>query len=152
MNDLQKRFPVYAAMLHLYPRSYRKAFGDQMLQTTADMLDDSKGKTDRAKMWVAIVANIPGEIVRQRLISIGESMNISKKVIVSLVWMAICAGAVLLFPELRKPGEAWTGNAGFLRLIYLALFILTFIVASPIMAALTLLGRPRSLYAKLAKI
>jgi hypothetical protein len=37
MGNLKKRFPLYSKVLRLYPYRYQKEYGEQILQTTADI-------------------------------------------------------------------------------------------------------------------
>jgi len=72
MKDLIKRFPRYSKLLYLYPVSYREQYGEQMLQTLADMLDDPQ--QSRASTWVRISLDFPLSVVKQQVTYTGEAM------------------------------------------------------------------------------
>lgn len=72
MNNLQKRFPRYSWLLKLYPTGYRQAYGEQMLQTLADMLDDSE--RSHASVWAHLALDFPLSVVKQQLTFTGETM------------------------------------------------------------------------------
>jgi hypothetical protein len=73
MKNLTKRFPRYSKLLHLYPISYRKQYGEQMLQTLADMLDNSSSSA-RAGIWLRTAIDTPLSIVQQQAILTGRVM------------------------------------------------------------------------------
>jgi hypothetical protein len=72
MADLKIRFPVYSRLLKLYPAPYRERYGEQMLQTLADMLDASSSVSGRSAVWVQVSFDLPGSIARQQLSFVGN--------------------------------------------------------------------------------
>jgi len=72
MDRLKQRFPHYSALLHLYPTSYRKEYGEQMLQTLADMLDDPE--RHRTAVWMQTILDLPVSITKQQLTYAGATM------------------------------------------------------------------------------
>lgn len=75
MSNLKKRFPVYARLLQLYPMAYRRRYADEMLQTTADMLDAASTRFGRLAVWSRVVADLPVNIGRQQLNYAGGIMT-----------------------------------------------------------------------------
>lgn len=73
MAHLSKRFPRYSKLLHLYPAGYRKQYGEQMLQTLADMLDDSE--RSRSEVWSRLILDFPFSVIKQQLSYTGEAMT-----------------------------------------------------------------------------
>lgn len=72
MDSLKHRFPRYSKLLLLYPADYRAEYGEQMLQTLADMLDDPKhGKT----AWARTILDFPLSVIKQQLSYSGEDMT-----------------------------------------------------------------------------
>jgi hypothetical protein len=67
MSDLHKRFPFYSKLLKLYPSEYQKQYGDQLLQTTADMLDDTSNSAKKKVIWVRVAFNLPVNVVQSQL-------------------------------------------------------------------------------------
>jgi hypothetical protein len=63
--DLNRRFPRYSKLLRLYPAGYRKAYGEQMLQTLADMLDDPE--QSRQAVWTRTILDFPLSVAHQQL-------------------------------------------------------------------------------------
>lgn len=153
MKEDYDRFPIYSKLLKLYPKQYRDRFGDEILQTTADMLDAADTKRERYNIWIRVAVDTFVYGVYQQFKNIGElvSMNIGIRIIISVAWLAISAVAVFMFPELRKIGTEWMNTEGFLRIIYLSLYCI-FLIAGPIvMALLALLSRPKGLYKLLTR-
>lgn len=67
MDNLNKRFPIYSKVMKLYPDKYRKEYGQQILQTTADMLDNAPNKASRAAVWTHVAIDLPINITKQQL-------------------------------------------------------------------------------------
>jgi len=67
MDKLNKRFPIYSKMISLYPASYRKEYGRQILQTTADMLDNSLSSGSKARIWLKVAVDLPLNIAKQQI-------------------------------------------------------------------------------------
>ncbi len=67
MAGLERRFPLYARLLRLYPAVYRKAYAQQTLQTLADMLDDAPKRTQRLAVWTRIAIDFPVTMTREQI-------------------------------------------------------------------------------------
>lgn len=66
---------VYSLLLRLYPRSHRGKFGQQMLQTVEDMLDDAPSTVEQLSVWARIIADLPLSVCKEHLESLGENMQ-----------------------------------------------------------------------------
>lgn len=75
MKDLHTRFPVYSRLLHLYPGPYRRRFEEEILQTTADMLEEATTPFGKARVWAQVMADLPENIGRQQLNYVGGIMH-----------------------------------------------------------------------------
>lgn len=95
MKDLAKRFPIYYRLLKLYPSSYRKHYEQEVLQTTADMLDGAPSKSAKLAAWVHIAADLPVNAGRQQLQYIGVTMHTRTPKFIKL---SSLIAAVLLVP------------------------------------------------------
>ena len=67
MDNLNNRFPIYSQVLKLYPDKYRQEYGQQMLQTTADMLDSTPSSITRFLVWSKVVFDLPINITKQQI-------------------------------------------------------------------------------------
>lgn len=67
MGKLGKRFPRYSKLLMLYPKNYRELYGDQMLQTLADMLDNSSSESERLTLWMKLAIDLPVSLTAQNI-------------------------------------------------------------------------------------
>ncbi|MGH7141963.1 MAG: hypothetical protein ACREF5_00575 [Candidatus Saccharimonadales bacterium] len=67
MNQLQNRFPIYSKIIGLYPAKYRQEYGQQILQTTADMLDNTDSKGAKIAIWSRLAFDLPVSIAKQQL-------------------------------------------------------------------------------------
>lgn len=70
-----KRFPIYQKLLHLYPAAYRKQYGEQMIQTLADMLDDAPSSAQKASIWTRTLLDLPISAVKQQVTYTGAVMT-----------------------------------------------------------------------------
>lgn len=73
--DINKRFPIYRKLLYLYPTSYRQVYGEQMLQTLADMLDDAPTRAHQRAVWTRTILDLPVSAVKQQIIYTGDTMT-----------------------------------------------------------------------------
>jgi hypothetical protein len=78
MNPKQ-RFKVYSRLLSLYPTSYRKHYGEQLLQTIADMVDDAPSAPEKFNVWLRISLDFPITVCREHIQVIGDRMNAKKQ-------------------------------------------------------------------------
>lgn len=93
MGNLAQRFPYYSSLLRLYPAPYQKQYGEQMLQTLADMLDDPA--QHKAAVWLRAVLDLPFSLTKQNLMYAGDIMKHDTPNYVK--WNSTI-GAVLLLP------------------------------------------------------
>jgi len=70
VTDFKTRFPVYSKLLKLYPVSYRQRFEDQILQTTADMIDDTDSFSARLRIWLTLGFELPFNVARAQFQSV----------------------------------------------------------------------------------
>ena len=86
---------IYNALLYLYPRSYRKAFGAQMMQTFRDQYQDVEKSEGRVctRFWLSAIADEIKNIATQHLTGFREGA-ILREVTASKV----ITSAVLLIP------------------------------------------------------
>lgn len=73
MGSLAKRFPRYSRLLRLFPAAYRKRYEEEILQTLADMLDDSESSP--TKVWLRTAADFPISLVHQQINYGGLAMD-----------------------------------------------------------------------------
>lgn len=91
--DLNKRFPKYSRLLNLYPTAYRKQYKEQMLQTLADMLDDTPA--EKRTIWTRTMLDLPLSVLHQQLSYTGAAMiNDTPKYVKN----SALIGATLLLP------------------------------------------------------
>jgi hypothetical protein len=79
MNNLRRRFPVYSHFMRLYPKEYRDKYEEQILQTTADMLDEAGRTGERIAIWLKLTLDVPFNIGRQQYDYLGENMSKNDK-------------------------------------------------------------------------
>ena len=91
---------IYSALLRLYPRGYRQAFGPQMLQTFADQVHDLEGASGAGDsgalspaFWAATLADELQNIVRQHAAPLSQTGHVLK-----LTGAKLALSAVLLLP------------------------------------------------------
>lgn len=58
---------LYRAVIRLYPKAHREAYGDLMLQTLDDMLADRPTSQERFGVWLRIVKELPLNVVEEHI-------------------------------------------------------------------------------------
>ncbi len=76
-------------------------------------------------------------------------MNITKKIVITIGWIAAFMTACLLLQALRHVGTTWTNEAGFLRVIALLLLAAATLVPL-LLAILAWFDLPKSFYKHLS--
>jgi hypothetical protein len=71
MSKQYEPYKLYRAVLHLYPKSHREAFGQQMVQTLDDTLSDQQTKYGRLAVWLRLIFELPINIIEENLSSAG---------------------------------------------------------------------------------
>jgi|GEM_PF-2749751 len=72
MAKQHEPYRIYKALLHLYPKSHRKAYGQQMVQTLDDILSDQHSRYGRFGVWLRVAYELPINIIEENFNSIGE--------------------------------------------------------------------------------
>lgn len=75
MTSLKSRFPIYSRCLRLYPAEYRKRYEQELLQTTADMLDDAPSRITRIGIWSRVLVDLPLNVLKQQVSYAGGVMH-----------------------------------------------------------------------------
>jgi hypothetical protein len=71
-RKLTGSYPVYRLFLRLYPRTYRQEYGDQMVQTLQDMLDNCETPQSRALVWLRVSLEMPLSALQENISNGGE--------------------------------------------------------------------------------
>lgn len=74
MTGLEKRFPIYSRLLYLYPEPYRKQYAEVLLQTTADLIDDTPKRRHPA-IWLHVAVDLPVSAAAEQIQYIGGAMH-----------------------------------------------------------------------------
>jgi small-conductance mechanosensitive channel len=91
-----RRFRVYAKLLYLYPATYRKRYGAQLLQTVSDMVDDAPSAFGRYAVWLRISLDFPVTLCKEHFQTIGENMY--AKMNLNITRNAVIGAALFLLP------------------------------------------------------
>jgi hypothetical protein len=75
MSKLNTRFPIYTKFLTLYPLEYRKHYEQEILQTTADLLNDAPNSLSKIVVWLNVSIDLPFNIFKQQISYAGGSMH-----------------------------------------------------------------------------
>jgi len=130
VDRISRRFPRYSALLRLYPARYRKEYGEQMLQTLADMLDDPEQR--KFSVWARTALDLPFSIIRQQITYTGVAMtttpNYMKYAAHIGAWMLTPFFAIII---INSFSHQWLQRT----VLWHPAFLLTWIVALPLIAA-----------------
>jgi hypothetical protein len=91
MSKPHESYRVYRALLHLYPKSHRRAYGRQMVQTLDDILSEQEGRYGRFTVWLRVFFELPINIIEENLNSRGD-MSVNKLTKISnrqLIYMVL---------------------------------------------------------------
>lgn len=106
MSRHHETYRVYRTLLHLYPKSHRAAYGDQMLQTLDDLLSDQHSAYGRIAVWLRVAYELPINVIEENLNSMGEiSVNKLTKISNRQLWYGIFA--LLLIGSYVTVGIVW---------------------------------------------
>lgn len=102
MKSLYERFPVYSKILKLYPAAYQQRYGEQMMQTLADMLDDAPSPFHRSVIWLRTIVDLPASLAHQQVHYAGNVLSeetprfVKRNVLVSLGLFAPFVAIVII--------------------------------------------------------
>lgn len=140
---------IYSALLKLYPRSYRSAFGVQMLQTFIDHHEDvekSEGSVG-AGFWLSVMGDEIRNIAAQHLISVRDENSFLKltgpeRVVSALLLVPLGAlfYAALVGTSLALPHPPLTGISVLVALAVLLLLSGLLSLAASYILASVLVG------------
>lgn len=91
--ELKARFPNYLRLLYLYPNAYRKLYGEQILQTLADTLDDAPQQ--KVSIWMRILLDLPISVLKRQIRYTRPSMTNNSP---TYIKNGALLGAALLLP------------------------------------------------------
>lgn len=72
MSDSKRLFPLYSKFLCLYPKRYREQYGEQLLQTTADMLNEARSPVNRLGIWTRVAIDLLINVFQTQFQYVGE--------------------------------------------------------------------------------
>ncbi len=117
MSKAPKPYRIYRALLYLYPKAHRKAYGEQMVQTLDDILADQHDISEKIMVWIRVVSELPLNVIEENINNLGE-MSMGKLSKISSKQLTIGAGVVILVTagvvlgmHLRKPDYTPTSLA-----------------------------------------
>ncbi|HEV7454552.1 MAG TPA: hypothetical protein VGO07_04815, partial [Candidatus Saccharimonadales bacterium] len=84
MPKASKSHQVYRALLHLYPKAHRKAYGEQMVQTLDDILADQHNTSEKVMVWIRVGSELPFNVIEENINNLGE-MRMGKQAKISMV-------------------------------------------------------------------
>lgn len=105
MNELEKRFHIYSKILHLYPQGYRESYAQELLQTTADMLDETENLKQRLSIWLQIAIELPRSVSNQQFINKENYMKVYTRIALALFILGFLFVDFIFFHDIFKPGE-----------------------------------------------
>jgi hypothetical protein len=144
---------LYTLLLMLYPRSYRTAFGEQMMQTFIDHYTDVATSAGRVRIdfWLFMVSDEIKNIARQQIVSLREGRRLrpamaAKMAVTAVLLIPLFAAcyATLVTAVLAAPHPAVSGLSFLIALAALVLLSGIFSAAtSYALAGLVLRALPK---------
>lgn len=65
-----KKDSIYSKLIKLYPKKYKEKYGDQIIQTTEDMLNNTTGQYSKILIWIKVFFDLPFNILKQHILNI----------------------------------------------------------------------------------
>ena len=91
---------AYRALLHLYPKSHQKDYGEQMVQTFDDLLHEDRSTQHAVAVWLRVGRELPFNIVEEHISNWeGSKMNNGKssgRIIVAVGVVAVVVIGVMV--------------------------------------------------------
>jgi|GEM_PF-817221 len=75
MRRQEQRFPFYGRLIRLYPEPYRSRYGQQILQTLADMLDEAPDRKARLGIRSRLLLDLPSSLAEQYITTGGTMLH-----------------------------------------------------------------------------
>ncbi|HEV7216501.1 MAG TPA: hypothetical protein VGP33_15405 [Chloroflexota bacterium] len=99
IGPAEKALRLYAALLRLYPRAHRQAFGAQMLRTFRDQYDDASKHAGGAGpgFWLAVIGDEMTNIVKEQAVAVQTRRTLTVPRLVLAVTL-VAVVSVLLMP------------------------------------------------------
>ncbi len=99
MKNLSKSLGIYESLLDLYPASFKRQYGSQMIEAADDMISDAAG-IDRIGVMIKLYAELPASIAYQRLIADGTQIARRPRQVVRRI---VITSLVVLTPFFAVP-------------------------------------------------
>jgi hypothetical protein len=80
---------AYDLLLFLYPKSYREKYGDQIIQTIEDMLDNEPHVLRKASIWAKEIIVLPGNVLEQHMAVVAHRRNLTPNILIGLVALTL---------------------------------------------------------------
>lgn len=80
---------VYGALLFLYPKPYRKKYGNQILQTVEDMLEDEPQTLRRLRIQLREIVVLPGNAFEQHLAIVARKENLTPSILMGIIALSL---------------------------------------------------------------
>lgn len=106
MSKSYEHYRIYRALLHLYPKPHRVAYGHQMVQTLDDILSEAQTGLERFTVWLRISFELPINIIEENLNSMGET-SVSKLTKITNRQLVYVVVAVLLIGSYAATALIW---------------------------------------------
>ena len=108
MSKAQSSYPVYRALLRLYPKAHRQEYGEQMLQTLDDMLSEHQNKSERMAIWLRIGRELPLNVVEEHInnwegIQMSKLLNRRTGIVAGVVTIIAVGVGISLGPSHNTP-------------------------------------------------
>ena len=75
MKKLEKRYPLYTALLRLYPKAYRQRYSQEILQATDDMLSNAPNRRSKLGVQAHLAMDLSLNAGKQQLNYVGDVMQ-----------------------------------------------------------------------------
>lgn len=106
---MSKRHRVYRAVLHLYPKSFRQHYGEEMVLVLDDLLNEQTNTLGKCIVWLRISSELPFSIAQENIDNLGgKTMNAvvlrKNRRIIAIVVVSLLVAIGIYAATVLRPG------------------------------------------------
>lgn len=138
MGQLKRDRPLVRGWLRLFPAEYRRRYGDETLQTLADMLNEAGTPAARRSVWVRVTRDLVTFLPREYAKQLGDIMTnetptyVQRAQLISLILLAPFVVIVLI--------NSWANHALDNGWLWHVPVLATWLIVMPGLAVVLALG------------
>jgi hypothetical protein len=104
---VSRQVGIYRRLLRLYPASFRRAFGDEMVQVFRDQMEDARSeRLGTVRLWLRILGDLAGSSTHERMEDALNNHPVLTRALLVAIPAAILGGASFVGAGAAIPASA----------------------------------------------